>query len=192
MRTRTLLFVVVLAVAVALPASAADRGFYVGAGIGIPSYDIGDFYAEYEQLRFEEDTFGFKVFGGFRIFRNFAVEAGITDYGSISRRETDIILVDQKLSVGVDAWDLTAVGIVPLGRKANLFGKAGWASWNADVKLTLDDEVEDRSQDGTDLTFGAGLDFFFNHVGIRLELDWLNMENTDGAFMFSGCLTYRF
>ena len=109
-----------------------------------------------------------------------------------TRRETSNALVDQKLSVDIDAWDLTVVGVLPLGRKANLFGKAGIAGWNADVTLTLDDEVEDPSRDGTDLTFGAGLDFVFKRVGIRVELDWLNMEDTDGAFMFVGALTYNF
>ena len=190
MRKYALLAVVL--VAVAMPAAAVDRGFYLGAGVGVPSYEVGDFNEDYEDLRFEEDSWGLKLFGGYRIFKYLGVEAGYTDYGSISKRETSITLVDQKLEVDIDAWDLSVVGMVPLGDKVLLYAKAGAASWNADVTLTLDDEREEDPRDGTDLTFGMGLDFFFKRLGIRVALDWLNMEDTDGAFMFSGCLTYNF
>jgi OOP family OmpA-OmpF porin len=189
-----------VAVAAAANVSAADRGFYLGAGLGVPSYEVADFSPDFADLRFEEDGFGLKVFAGYQIFKYFGVEASYMDYGKTTLRETDINRVDLSVDVDIDSWDVSAVGFLPLGRKTKLFGKLGYASWNAGVKESTFDTrfpdedpiVEDKSRDGTDITFGAGIDFLMKKFGIRVALDWLEMKDTSGAFMLSASLTYRF
>ena len=196
-----LIFVVLICVAsvLAAPAAAKEPGFYVGAGFGLPTFDLADFNPEYANLRFEEKSFGFKVFGGYQIFKYLGVEAAYTDYSTITRRETAQTMVDQELNVGIQTWDVSAVGTLPLGRKTDAFARIGYASWNADVLLTLNDVRdpsnnvrEDQGRDGTDLCYGLGLDFRFKKLGIRVEGDWQEIPDTGGAFMIGAALTYHF
>ena len=187
-----MLAMVAVLVVVAVPADCADRGFYIGAGLGAPSFEVNEYYEDFSYLFFEDDTPGFRFFGGYRILKYLGVEATYIDFGTIKKHETTAYRHDNELKVGIDSWDASVVGMVPLGEKISLFGKAGFASWNADVRVQDGDEVQDLSRDGTDFTFGAGLDFVFKHMGLRIELDWLTMSDTDGAFMASGNLTYNF
>jgi OOP family OmpA-OmpF porin len=198
MTYRAVLVTVVL-LAAAAPAFAIDNGFYVGGGLGFPSWDVGDFNDEYSNLRFEDSSFGYKLFGGYRILEYLAVEAGYTNWGTVKTYETSVLRIDEELRVEIDGWDASVVGILPLSKKTDLFAKVGVSSWNAAVRVTVDDTrqsadpiVEDQSRDGTDLTFGAGLDFLFNKLGARLEMGWLRISDTDGQFMFCASLTYHF
>jgi OOP family OmpA-OmpF porin len=188
---KKLMVLLVMVIAAAAPASALDRGFYLGAGFGFSSFDVGDFYDDYRPLRFEEGNPGFKVFGGYRIFNFLAVEVGYLDYGNITKRE-GLRGFNERLSVGIDQWDASVLGVIPLGHKAGLFGKVGAASWDADVLYTADGVPLDLSSSGTDLTYGLGVDFVFKKVGIRVEGDWLDIPDTGGAFMASFNLTYNF
>jgi hypothetical protein len=62
-------------------------GFYIGAGIGFPSFDAEDFGTEPTGAEIEDDSFGFSVFGGYRFFTFLAVEGGFRDYGQITREQ---------------------------------------------------------------------------------------------------------
>ncbi len=184
---------VVLLIVTAASASAADRGFYLGAGFGLSSFDVADFNEEYATLRFEDDSFALKAFAGYQILKYLAVEVAYTNPGKITMHEVATWLEHQEMSVEISAWDLSVVGTLPLGAKANLFAKVGAASWDADVKVRLDDVLaEDHSRDGTDVIIGLGADLFFGKLGVRVEADWLNMSDTDGAIQVTGNLTYRF
>jgi len=189
---RDYLLCLIVIVVLAMPASAGDRGFYVGGGFGLPTFDEADFNHEYGTLRYQEESFGFKVFGGYQIIKYLAVDVGYTDYGSVTKRETTAWLVHSKMTVGIHTWDASVVGLLPLGRTVSLFGKVGGASWNADVRVGTSDETEDQSRDGTDVTYGLGLDILFKKLGVRVEGDWLMIPDTNGAFMLSVNLTYHF
>jgi hypothetical protein len=183
--------VIVLAV-VAVPCAAAERGFYVGAGFGVSSYDVRDFNEEYADLRFEEDQFGLKLFGGYRFLGYLGVEAGYVDYGTVTRHEVSILRESEELRVAIDSWDASIVGFLSLGKKVDLFGKVGAASWNADVRVTVDGDSDEDNRSGTDLTYGLGIDFRFKKLGMRFEGDWLEIPDTGGAFLLSLNLTYSF
>lgn len=176
----------------ATTSAAADRGFYAGLGLGVTSYDVADFSPDYAHLRFEDEGFGLRAFAGYRIIKHLGVEVGFTDWGDITLRETNIQREDERVDVGLTSFDLSVLGIVPLGRKTDLYARIGYAPWDADVKETIDDVTVDASRDGSDLVFGAGIDFLIKKIGIRVAMDWLDAENTDRAFMISGNLTYSF
>jgi len=188
---KRLMFLLVVAVAAAAPVSALDRGFYLGAGFGSSSFDVGDFYEDYQPLHFEEGNPGYRFFGGYRIFKYLAVEVGYLDYGNTTKRE-GLRGFDERLSVSISQWDGSVLGIIPLGRKVGIFGKVGAASWDTNVLYTADDVPLDLSSSGTDLTYGLGADFVFKKIGLRVEGDWLDIPDTSGVFMVSFNLTYNF
>jgi len=192
MRYVSVLLVIVF-VAMAVPASAGDRGFYVGGGLGFSSFDPDDFNPDYGDLRFEEENFGLKVFGGYQILRFLAVEVSYNDFGNVKRwQQHELQLHHQELNVGINAFDASVVGILPVGKKVDLFAKVGVASWDADIRLSIDHVTEDQSISGTDVTFGVGIDFLFKKLGVRFEADWLEISDTNGAFMITVNLTYHF
>jgi len=173
-------------------ASAADRGFYVGGGVGLQSIHVADFYPDYRPLHFNNKDLGFKLFGGYQILRHLSVEAGYIDYGHRKRWETLRTVGYQEIDVGVAQWDASAVGIFPLGKPARLFAKVGIASWDTDVNAIEGEEHIDLSSSGTDLTYGLGLEFFANSFGIRAEYDAIDVPDGGTASLVSLNLTYHF
>jgi len=192
MKRIAMLAVVAILVVVAVPADGSDRGFYIGVGTGPSSFDVADFNDEFSNLYFETDNFGVKVFGGYQFLKHLAVQVGYTDFGQITRRETNIYYEDQSLKVSINDWDASAIGIVPLGKRASFYGKLGVAAWNADVTVDDGHTAVKESSSGTDVIFGLGFDFRFKKFGLRISGDHLTMSGTSGANLFAGSLTYRF
>jgi hypothetical protein len=189
---KTALLVMVMIAATAASAQAADTGFYVGGGLGISSLDMRDFNPDYADLRFEQQDFGWKLFGGFRPLKYFAVEAGYTDFGNVSVYEGGNLEFYREANVDVTMWTGYAVGLLPVGDKVDLFAKLGYASWNVDNVVQDNEGSEDRSNSGSDLAWGLGINFRFKKFGARVEGDWLDLPDTGGAFLFSASLMYNF
>lgn len=146
----------------------ATQGFYVGGDIG--NFDIGN----------DDDT-AFKIFGGYQFHPNFAVEFGYSN------------LFDKSVSgvnVEVTAWELVGVGTYPLGNNLSIFGKLGFAMWDATVSTGI--PGFSASDDGTDLTFGVGLQYDFNrNLALRGQWQRYDVANED-ADLFSIGLIYKF
>jgi len=188
---RKSLVIMVVMAAMAAPAAAADSGFYLGAGFGLSSFDVGDFYDDYAPLNFEEGNPGFTVFGGYRIIKYLAVEVSYLDYGKVTMHE-GLRGFNEALSVSIDQWGGSVLGVIPLSKKVGIFAKVGVASWNTSVYYTAGDDTLDLSDSGTDLTYGLGVDFIIKKIGIRVASDWLDVPDTSGVFMVSFNLTYNF
>lgn len=183
---------IIIIMAIAIPASAIDKGFYVGGGIGVASFDVADFYEDYQPLFFEEGNPGFKFFGGYRILRYLGVEIGYADYGTVIKHEALRQVGHQKLSVGINQFDASVLGMLPFGKKVCLYAKLGAASWDTDVIAENGPYTEDLSSSGTDLTYALGLDFLFKKVGMRVETGWVDIPDTSGVLLVSLNLTYNF
>ncbi len=191
MRKLAMCFVLVL-VAAAVSVSAADLGFYVGAGFGPSSLDVRDFNPDFADLRFEQEDFGYKVFAGYRPLKYLAVEGGYTDFGNVKSYEGGNQLFYAESNIDISMWSLYAVGLIPVGEKVDFFGKLGYASWDNDNVVYRSLETEDRSTSGTDLAWGLGMNFRFKKIGARIEGDWLKIPDTGGVFLFSVSLMYNF
>jgi OOP family OmpA-OmpF porin len=189
MRTVAIMMVFV---GLAAPAAAADRGFYVGGGLGVSPVDPGDFYPEYQDLRFDESTPGFKLFGGYRFMKNFGVEVDYLDLGQFTKREEATTKEDLKVEVGITAFTVVAVGILPVGNNVSFLGKLGAASWDVDAFASLDDDKQDLSRTGTDLTLGVGIEFGIKKSAIRVDIDWLDIPESGDEMMFSLNFMYNF
>src|SRR5690606_10891181 len=103
--------------AVAMSASAAAQGFYVGAGAMQSRFDSGEFDVEDVD---DEDT-GWKLIAGFRATPNWAVEGTYSRFGEA---QAPSVAVGGPFEAKAEAISVFGVGIMPVG-PVELFLKAG-------------------------------------------------------------------
>ena len=146
----------------ALGAQAAEPiGFYAGAGVGQSMVD--------ESFVDDEDV-GYQVFGGYQFNPYFGVEAAYTDFGEVD-------LTGNVGNLEADTWSLVAVGTLPFTDKFSGYAKAGFHSWDAEVSAP---EIGRANDDGTDPTYGLGLQYRFNDtVALRGEYSRFELDDVD-------------
>jgi len=186
MKKSTLCLVAIVAV-VAIPATAADNGFYLGASIGGSSIKVNDFDEELGELDFSGGDFAYKLFAGYRLMSFFGVEAGYVDLGSPS----DAVGDDINVKIGVDGWDAFAVGFLPIG-PVDVFAKLGLISWDADIRAAFENIVEHDSDDGIDVVWGLGVALRLGSLSFRAEGERFNLGDADEVYMFSVGATFTF
>jgi OOP family OmpA-OmpF porin len=169
--TMRFIFALIAASAFAIsPALAAENGPYFGAGIGDFGVDVGGFDGS--------DT-GFKVFGGYRFIDYLAAELEYIDGGTVE---------DGGLELDVSGFNLSGVGILPIGEKFNLFAKLGMIFWDADLG-----GFERGSDSGEDFSWGIGAGFSFtDQFGMRIEYQGFEIEDTDTVDMISLGASWQF
>jgi outer membrane protein with beta-barrel domain len=138
--------------ALAPQASAADNGFYLGAGLTQTKFDADDLDED-----FKLDDNSFKVIAGFRPLDWLAVEANYIDLGS-----------DSNGGATIDSDAITAsVLLIKEFQVVDFYARAGLAKWNVDTslgELSADD-------DGTEFTYGVGVGLHFGSLGVRAEYE---------------------
>jgi hypothetical protein len=181
---------VLIAIAVAaVPATAADNGFYVGGSIGGSSLDVRDFDEELGDLDFSDGATAYKLFAGYRLMSYLAVEAGYIDFGEPSDTLGDLGEID--VEIGVTGWDAFALGILPIG-PVDLFGKFGFISWDADIRAAIEELVDRDSDSGTDTAWGLGVALRLGSLAIRVEGEQFDVEGADDLYLFSAGVTFTF
>jgi opacity protein-like surface antigen len=133
-------------------ASAADNGFYLGAGLTQTKFDADELGDD-----FKLDDNSFKVIAGFRPLDWLAVEANYIDLGSESNNGAKI-----------DSNALTAsVLFLKEFQVIDFYARAGLARWNVDASF----DGLDSSDDGNEFTYGVGVGAHFGSVGVRAEYE---------------------
>lgn len=109
-----------------------------------------------------------RLFGGYKINQNFAVEVGYADLGKATASVPGL-----SEEWKATAWDFVAVGILPINQQFSLLGKIGMTSWSVDDSLT---GFGTQNATGTDTTYALGVQYDFNsQLGLRAE--WQNYSN---------------
>jgi OOP family OmpA-OmpF porin len=115
----------------------ATPGFYAGGGVG--SNDDSEWLL--------------RLFGGYQLHRNIAVELGYTNIG-------DVTIASQPAKA--EAWEVAALGIIPLSELFSIYTKLG--AYRGEAK------GDGRKEKHNDLLFGVGGQFdLAPNVGLRLE-----------------------
>lgn len=151
------------------PLAAAQQGeWYVGGSLGSSDDDVLD-----------QTASSFKVFGGIQFTKNLGAEIALVDLG-----EFDALGLPNAL----EQWGLAfeIVGILPIGDRGAVFGKAGLFDWSLDIlSITVDE--------GTDLTFGVGGEYTFDsNWGVRIEWERFTDISDGDVDLFSAGVVYRF
>lgn len=148
---------------------AQPLGFYFGAAVGDSDLDDSGY----------DDATSWQFFGGMALSPYFAVEAAYTDLGEFDLRQADNSYVE------IDGIELTAIGNLPLTKRVALFGEAGLFTWDAEA-VSLGRTI--RSNDGTDLTYGAGVKFgLVESLNLRLEYQvYTDLGDRDVDTLYAG------
>jgi opacity protein-like surface antigen len=175
---KAILFAALLALP-ALPAAAADNGFYLGASVGQANLKIDDVSGDlFPDDDFDGDDTSFKLIAGFRPLDWLGLEAAYVNFG-----EPEDTVVGQKLKADGDGISAFAVGFLATG-PVDLFAKAGLISWDSKISGSFDD-------DGTDLAYGVGAQFRVLSLSIRAEYEKFDISDVDLDMVSIG-VTYTF
>jgi OOP family OmpA-OmpF porin len=178
MKTKNALVGAVFAVGAAAMSSAAlaqqmrDTGLYIGGSFGQSTADIdcgGTTSCD------DSDT-SWKVFGGYQVNRNFALEVGYGALGEVTA-STPAFFVGPTLIPAADvkikttAWEVVGIGSLPLGERFSLFGKVGLYVADTDIEVVFAGlGTATDADDNVDLTFGFGARYdFTRNFGVRAE-----------------------
>lgn len=132
-------------------------------------------------LVYDDPMAAIRVLGGYSFNDYVSLEAGYSNVGVFSS-----IVGANKLDVDMKAWDVTAVGHLPLGsvlgQKIGAFVSAGAYNWDVAKSLRQGGSFTRTKTDGTDLVWGGGVQVeLFNLVLIRLVIEQIETDAADAG-----------
>ena len=189
-----------------------ESGWYIGGGLGQSKADIdaAGINAVFTStppitsaITSTDDTdTGWKIFGGYQINRNFAVEAGYVNLGKFSTTTTTTPAATFRGEIKVENnWFGDVLGIVPLGNNFSIFGRLGlvWSETKVNLTGVGPGGVASISSKDDDFSWKGGLGVgydFTNQLGVRGE--WERYRVSDGTGgkgdvdLFSVSLRFKF
>jgi OmpA-OmpF porin, OOP family len=196
---------------IASPFAVADgTGWYGGVNIGqsrakiddarITGSLLGAGLATTSMTNDDSDT-GYKLFGGYKFNRNFAVEGGYFDLGRFGFTATTVPAGTLNGNIRLKGLNLDAVGILPITEKFSAFGRVGVNYAEARDSFSGNGAVNvlnpNPSKRAANLKFGGGLQYDFTEaLAMRLEAERYRIDDAVGnkgdIDLISVGLVYRF
>jgi OmpA-OmpF porin, OOP family len=203
-----------LAIAAALFATPASAQWYIGTNVGVSDVKRSDAIQadQFLDLGFDSATIttdkrdvGFRLFGGYRLHKNFALEAAYVDLGKFSFRADVTPSGTLDGATKINGAELSALGILPINERVSVFARLG--AFSAETKTTYSGngsveiitDAETQKKRSTKLSYGVGATFNFGKR-IALRSEWsrytklgnaLTVGQTD-ASLYSLGVVYRF
>ena len=143
------------------PVLAQDTGFYIGGALG-QAEQKGACDGLPAGFSCDEKDSAWKILGGYQFNRHLAVELGYANLGEASASGGGL-----SASVEVTAWDVVAVGSLPIMDKFSTYGKLGMCRAESEGTSNVGVSADDSE---TGFTFGIGLRYdFTRNLGVRAE-----------------------
>ena len=197
--------------AIASPGAAADdAAWYVGGNIGkskasidnegITSSLLSEGFST-TSLSDENSSTGFKLFGGFRFNRFFAMEGGYFDLGKFGFTANTLPLGTLTGKIKVNGVNLDLVAMMPFADRFSAFARAGVIYAETKDTFTGSGSVSvvnpNPSKRAASYKYGAGLGFDFTRaLGVRVEAERHRIDDAVGnkgdIDLYSVGLVYRF
>ncbi len=201
--------------AIASPFATANEttnptGWYVGANVGQSRATIDDARINSGLLNggFSSSTIvdddrstGYKIFGGYQLNRNFALEGGYFNLGDFGYTATTVPAGTLTGRIKLQGLNLDLVGILPITDKFSAFGRAGVAYAQARDTFTGTGAVNvtnrNPSKRAANLKVGLGLQYAFTDaLAVRGEVERYRINDAVGnkgdIDLLSVGLVYRF
>ena len=201
------LFIILTTIVFSSIAVAQERDFYAGIGGGGTNFESSDLDIELPleppqtvTTIVDDSDSNFRIYGGYRLNRNFAFEALYSDIGAFELiDETNDFEVSNELS----SFDIAAVGLLPLwDGRIDVFARAGVAFWSLDSETKalegLPGEprlVAKPESSGQDLFWSVGFNInFFDEQRwtFRSELTTYEIGDVEEVAQFAFNIQYRF
>jgi OOP family OmpA-OmpF porin len=159
------------------------QGIYIGASIG-NTFVGSKFNLEDEVKEINENSTGYKFFGGYSSDSFFQLEGGYRNLGTV---KTDIegFSVESKTT----GWDVYGMGRIQIINLIDLFAKAGAFFWKSESGLVQQTLGEDS---GTAFAWGLGAGVHLGPIGVRLEWENFQVEDPETLSMLSLGATFGF
>jgi OOP family OmpA-OmpF porin len=149
-----------------------EMGWYIGGSFGQSEADVdcaGTTSCD------DSDT-AWKIFAGYQINRNFAVEAGYGSLGEVKLSTPPFVFLGTPIpaanvKIETNVWEVVGIGSVPIADRFSLFGKVGIYGSDTDIDVNFPGfGSTGDSDDNVDLTFGFGARYdFTRNFGVRAE-----------------------
>lgn len=156
-------------VAVAPMARTDDTGWFAGLGLGYSQNKDYECTGCGAISSLDDSGFAYKLFGGYRLHRNFALSAGYMNLAD-TKASGPLPFTD---TVDVDGFYGAGHGILPVTDKIDVFATLGLLRWHQKVTYN----ATSGSFDGTDLMYGLGASYAFAKQGPKLQLEWNRLPN---------------
>ncbi len=191
-------------------AMADDSGWYGGANVGrsLATIDdaritsgLGAAGLTTTSISDRDRDTGYKIFGGYQLHKNFAIEGGYFDLGKFGFTATTVPAGTLNGNIRLKGLNLDAVGILPINEKLSALGRVGLNYAQAKDSFSGTGAVNvtnpNPSKSGTNYKLGLGLQYAFTEaLGIRAEVERYRVNDAIGnkghIDLVSVGLVYRF
>jgi OmpA-OmpF porin, OOP family len=187
-----------LSVSPAVLAQDQEPGWYVGGAYGktvIKGGGCGELRNDLASIgatvtACDDKDSGWKIFAGYRVNRHFAVEASYIDFGSLTASATRLG-VNVNASGDVTSFGVAAVGILPVGERFSVFGKAGLLITEMSARASGSTGGSSSNSDSqSELHYGVGAMFNLSSRW-ALRAEWERAEDSEVEMISIG-IQYRF
>lgn len=167
------------------------KGFYAGISAGQSKFKGAcDSDSGVAVSNCKDTDTAWKIFGGYQFTPNLAVELGYNDFGRISGDATVSLggsTFAGNAKIEATAFELTGVGMLPLGHQFSVYGKLGvyYAETKASANVTMTTPPfasgsSSQSDNNTNLTFGLGARYdFTKNIAVRAEWQRFSKVGSD-------------
>jgi OOP family OmpA-OmpF porin len=168
---------------------ATDEGFYGGIGIGASRAKINDAKINTQMggnasISDDDTDLGYKLFGGWKFHKNFALEAGyfnLGKFGFTGTTPTSSLTGTAKFQ----GLNLDAVGILPLTEKFSALGRVGLTYTEAKDTFATTGNISvpnnNPSKSEANYKFGLGVQYDLTRaLGLRAELERYRVNDAIG------------
>lgn len=192
-------------------AVADESGWYMGANVGSSMANIDDDAIRSQlmatgvtSVAIDDDdrNTGYKLFGGYRHNKNFALEGGYFNLGQFGYTATTVPAGTLAGEASVSGLNLDLVGIQPFSKKVSVFVRLGLSYVKTEDTFSNSGVVpipadSDPDESALNYKFGVGLQYDFTEaLGVRAEVERYRINDAVGndgdVDLISVGLVYRF
>lgn len=184
-------------------AEAPESGWYGGLSLGPTHAKVDDDrirsgLSGVTSINHKENSLGFKLFGGYKVNKNFAVEGGYFNLGKFGYT-ANTTTGSQTGSAKFQGLNLDAVGILPVAPKLSALGRVGLTYTQGKDTFSGVGVSGDSNPKKSEANYKLGLGVQYDltdSLGLRGEAERYRINDAIGnkgsAYMFSVGLVYIF
>ncbi|NMM37914.1 MAG: OmpA family protein [Glaciimonas sp.] len=172
-------------------AVAEDSGWYAGANAGQSRAKIDDERISSSLLgrgltssiNDDDRTTGYKIYGGYKLNKNFALEGGYFDLGKFGYTATTQPAGTLNGNIKLKGLNLDLVGMLPITEKVSAFGRVGliYAEARDSFSGSIPVPNANPSKRDTNYKFGLGLQYAFtDSLAMRAEVERYRINDAIG------------